>query len=455
MRRSVLVLVALFGAACAPARSAVSTAPAPAPSPSMWPTPVPTPLAIVHAQLWTAASPRRIADGTIVFSGGRIAAIGGPETAVPPGAAVIDAKGRVVTPGIIDSHSHVGVYPAPSIDADQDGNEMTDPVTAQVDASNSIWPQDPQILRALAGGTTTALILPGSGNLIGGRGVTIHEIPARTVRELKLDGAPPVLKMACGENPKRVYGIEKKTFPMTRMGNYAGYRAAFQQAAEYKKKWDAWRAKPAGDPPAKDFKMETLSGVLDGSILVENHCYKAEEMQEMMELGDEFGFKIRAFHHGLEAYKIRDLLAKKGVGVATWADWWGFKLEAWDGIPQNAALLAEAGVKVAIHSDDALGSQRLNQEAGKALAYGRRAGISLGEDDALQWITANPAWIMGVDAQTGTLEKGKLADAVIWSGDPFSVYSLADQVIVGGALRWDRLDPSRQPQTDFELGETR
>src|SRR5439155_1689194 len=163
---------------------------------------------------------------------------------------------------------------------------------------------------------------------IGGRGVLIHDVPATTLRQLKIPGAKPALKMACGENPKRTYGQEKHTFPSTRMGNYAGYRAAFQQAVEYKKKVDEAK-KHGSDPPAKDFKLESLMGVLDGDILVQNHCYRAEEMQAMLDLADEFGFKIRAFHHGLEAYKIRDILAKKDVAVATWADWWGFKLEAW------------------------------------------------------------------------------------------------------------------------------
>ena len=268
-------------------------------------------------------------------------------------------------------------------------------------------------------------------------------------------GAPPSLKIACGENPKRVYG-ERKSAPMTRMGNYAGYRAAFQSAKEYKRKWDAYAKKGGeGEEPARDWKLDTLSGVLAGEILVQNHCYRAEEMAQMVELSREFGFKIRAFHHALEAYKVRDMLAKEGIAVATWADWWGFKLEAWDGIPQNAALVHEAGAKAIIHSDDPTGAQILNQEAAKAMAYGRRAGISVGEDDALTWITANPAWAMGMEKDLGTLEKGKIADLVIWSGNPLSVYAHADQVYVEGGLAWDRKDPKMQPQSDFELGTTR
>lgn len=453
MRRLAALLVPASLAACGLHGHSVTTAtPTPAAA-----TPAASPIALVHASLWGAAGGSRISDATIVVQNGRILAVGGPATPVPEGVGIVDVGGKIVTPGIIDAHSHIGVYPSPSIEATQDGNEMTDPVTPHVDAQYSIWPQDPNIYRVLQnGGTTTSLILPGSGNLIGGRGVLIHDIPATTVRELKIPGAPPVLKMACGENPKRVYGIEKKQFPMTRMGNYAGYRAAFQTATEYKRKWDEFKKKKGvGDPPAKDLKMETLMGVLNGEILVQNHCYKAEEMMQMIELGDEFGFKIRAFHHALEAYKIRDVLAKREIAVATWADWWGFKLEAWDGIPQNAALVHEAGARAVIHSDSAMGAQHLNQEAAKAMAYGVRAGIPISEDDALRWITANPAWLVGMEKDLGSVEKGKYGDLVVWSGNPLSVYSRPEQVFVSGERVFDRSDPKRQPRSDFEAGVTR
>ncbi len=420
------------------------------PTPAPAATSVALPLAIQHATIWTGAG-KRIEDGTILLRGGRIESVGGPETAIPAGMKVVDAGGRVVTPGIIDVHSHAGVYPSPSIDSTADGNEMVEPVTAQVSAEHGIWPQDPAFLRILAGGTTSLLVLPGSGNLIGGRGVAVHTRPGRTVGEMKIKGAPPALKMACGENPKRVYGQERKSAPMTRMGNVAGYRAAFQAAKEYKKKKD----EPGGDAVPRDLKLETLAGVLEGKILVQNHCYRAEEMAQMIEIAGEFGYKIRAFHHALEAYKVRDLLKKNDIAVATWADWWGFKLEAWDGIPQNAALVHEAGVRAVIHSDSSDDAQHLNQEAAKALAYGRRAGIAVTEDDALTWITANPAWVLGMEKELGTLEKGKLADIVVWNGSPLSVYAKADLVYVEGALQYDRSNPALQPRTDFELGITR
>ena len=443
--------VPLAMATCGPKPDTTHTAVTPTPAVS--PLPVASPVAIVNATVWTAAGPR-IEKGRVILVDGKIARVGGPDTPIPPAAQVIDVGGRNVTPGIIDVHSHNGVYPSPGVDATSDGNEMTDPTTPQVDTQYAIWPQDPNFVRVLSAGNTSSIILPGSGNLIGGRGVSIHNVPGRTVAEMKIAGAPAHLKMACGENPKRVYGKEKKSFPMTRMGNYAGYRDAFEGAKAYRAKVDK-----QGDDEKKeaerDMKKETLAGVLAGKILVQNHCYRAEEMAMMVELADEYGFKIRAFHHALEAYKVRDLLAARGIGVATWADWWGFKLEAWDGIPQNAALLHEAGVKAVIHSDSAVGAQRLNQEAAKAMAYGKRGGIKVTEDDALSWITSNAAWVMGMEKELGTLEAGKIGDVVVWSASPFSVYTRADLVFVQGRRVFDRADAKAGPRSDFELGVTR
>ena len=182
------------------------------------------------------------------------------------------------------------------------------------------------------------------------------------------------------------------------------------------------------------------------------HCYRADDMLSILAVADEFGWSVRSFHHGLEAYKIRDVLAARDVAVSTWADWWGFKLEAYDGIPQNAALLAEAGGRAIIHSDSDIGIQRLNQEASKARTDGLRAGIAVSEDEALRWITINPAWALGIDGQTGSIERGKRADLVVWSGSPWSVYSRADLVFIDGALRHDASRPS-PPWSDFEVGQ--
>jgi imidazolonepropionase-like amidohydrolase len=358
-----------------------------------------------------------------------------------------------VTPGLIDTHSHLGVYPAPEVEAVSDGNEATDPNTAEVWAEHSVWPQDPQFGLALAGGVTTLEILPGSANLFGGRSVTVKNVPSRTVQAMKFPGAPYGLKMACGENPKRVYGEQKKA-PSTRMGNVAGYRAAWAKAQEYRDKWQAWRDE-GSDPeekPERDLELETLVGVLDGKILVQNHCYRADEMAVMIDVAREFGYRIASFHHAVEAYKIRDLLVANGICASLWADWWGFKLEAYDGIQQNIALVDEAGGCAIVHTDSPEGVQRMNQEAAKAMASGRQAGIDVDREHAIRWITINPARAIGVDRWTGSLEPGKMADVVVWSGDPFSVYTQADLVYVDGVLRYDRSDPAERMPSDFALG---
>jgi imidazolonepropionase-like amidohydrolase len=406
------------------------------------------PVVIRNATIMTAAG-QEIASGSILFRDGRIVAVGSTADA-PADAVVVDGTGRFVTPGIIDDHSHLGVYAAPGTDAESDGNEATNPVTAEVWAEHSFWPQDPQIPLAIAGGITTIQALPGSANLIGGRSATLKLVPARTVQEMKFPGAPYGLKMACGENPKRVY---RSRGPSTRMGNMAGYRAAFIQAEGYRQRWDKWNLNHQGDPPARDLRLETLVEVLRGHILVQNHCYRADEMALMLDLGREFGFAIRSFHHAVEAYKIADLLAREGAAASVWADWWGFKEEAMDGIHENAALLQAAGGRAVIHSDSPSGIQRLNQEASKAMHAGLRAGIAITRDQALRWITANPAWVLGIDSIVGTLEPGKMADVVLWSADPFSVYAKALQVYNDGWLVYDRSDPAHQPRTDFELGQ--
>lgn len=408
------------------------------------------PVLIKNATILTAAGPEQ-ANASILFADGKIVAVGRDLTA-PPGATVIDGTGKFVTPGIIDTHSHLGVYAAPGTDAESDGNEATSPNTAHVWAEHSFWPQDPQLPLAVAGGVTVIQALPGSANLIGGRSVTVRLVPARSVQEMKLPGAPYGLKMACGENPKRVY---EKNGPSTRMGNVAGYRAAFIEAERYRNKWDEWLKTRAGTPPDRDLKLETLADVLRGKILVHNHCYRADEMMQMLDVAKEFGFKIRSFHHAIESYKIADVLAREGVAGSVWADWWGFKMEAFDGIPENAALLEQAGARAVIHSDSEDGIQRLNQEAAKAMYAGRRIGIPVTRDKAIRWITANPAWVIGIDSLTGTLEAGKAADVVVWSGDPFSVYSKAEKVFNDGWLVFDRSDPAHQWQTDFNLGTAR
>jgi len=367
----------------------------------------------------------------------------------------VDAKGKWVTPGLIDVHSHMGVYPAPSTSNHSDGNEMTSPVTAEVWAEHSVWPGDPQFEKALAGGVTTVQILPGSGNLIGGRGVTLKNIPARTVQGMKFPGAPYSLKMACGENPKRVYG-SRNTLPSTRMGNMAGYRKAWIQATEYKRSWDDYvsdaQAGEDVDQPSRNLRLETLAGVLEGDIRIHNHCYKADEMAQMIDMSKEFGYEIAAFHHAVEAYKVAPMLAKEGICGVMWADWWGFKQEAFDMVRENIALVDYAQACAVIHSDDPIQGQRLNQEIAKAMSAGNRMGLNIDAAKAITWGTINAAKSLGLDNQIGSLAVGKNADIVLWTKHPLSIYSLAQKVWIDGNLRFDRFDKSVQPTSDFNLG---
>jgi imidazolonepropionase-like amidohydrolase len=405
------------------------------------------PVVIRHANILTAAGPL-IRDGSVLLIDGRVAQVGATVDA-PADALIVDAAGKYVTPGIIDTHSHLGVYSAPGGDALSDGNEATSPSTPQVWAEHSVWPQDPQFPRNLAGGVTTLQILPGSANLIGGRSVVLKVVPARTVQGMKFPGARYGLKMACGENPKRVYA---QRGPSTRMGNVAGYRSAWIQAEKYRRKWDDWEKDRKGAAPDRDLAMETLAEVLRGNILVHVHCYRADEMAQMIDIAREFGYKIRSFHHGVEAYKIADLLASEGISASLWADWGGFKMEAMDGVKANLPIVARAGARAIVHSDDPSGSQRLTQEAAKARAAGAAIGIVVSDEELIKWNTVNPAWALGLEDRIGTLEIGRNADVVLWSGNPFSVYSRAEKVWVDGALMYDRLDPTHQWRTDFELG---
>ena len=459
------------------------------PYPSSYQVPANPPLLIKGATILTGTGDR-LDDADLLIVEGRVAAIGRALN-VPPGATVVDAHGRWVTPGIIDIHSHLGVYPSPSVVGVDDGNEATSPVTANVWAEHSIWPQDPGFETALEGGVTTLQILPGSANLIGGRSVVVKNVHAVTYQAMKVPEAPYGLKMACGENPKRVYG-EKGQAPSTRMGNVAGYRQAFADAQDYQRQWDNYHrelaefektksqndasaapaatgAKAAGiagkgkaaaveKPPTlpkRDLKLETLAEVLNGHIRVHVHCYRSDEMATMLDVADEFGFQIAAFHHAVEAYKIADRLAERHVCAAMWADWWGFKMEAYDGIQENLPMVDYPAHSCAIvHSDSENGIQRLNQEAAKSMAHAARVGLHVPPERAIRWLTANPAKSLGLEQRIGTLEPGKAADVVLWSGNPFSVYALAELVYIDGALRFDRAHPPAEPPSDFLLGQS-
>jgi imidazolonepropionase-like amidohydrolase len=449
------------------------------PFPSTYKVPASAPTLIQGATVLTGTG-SRLDDTDVLLVAGHIEAIG-RDLAPPAGARVIDAHGRWVTPGLIDVHSHLGVFASPEVHGLSDGNEATSPVTANVWAEHSIWPQDPGFEAVLEGGVTTMQILPGSANLIGGRSVVVKNVHATTYQAMKFPDAPYGLKMACGENPKNVYG-RKGQAPRTRMGDVAGYRQAFADAQDYRRQWDNYyreltqyekkhaepdAAKPrkhkarsgeeAGTPPTppkRDLKLETLAEVLEGKIRVHMHCYRSDEMATLLDVADEFGFKIAAFHHAVEAYKIAGLLAQHGVCAAMWADWWGFKMEAYDGIQENIAITDAAAESCAmLHSDSPDDAQRLNQEAAKAMARAVRAGFEITPQRAIRWLTANPAKALGLDDRIGTLEAGKNADVVIWNGNPFSVYALADQVFIDGAVVFDRAQPPRRPPSDFLLGQ--
>jgi imidazolonepropionase-like amidohydrolase len=393
----------------------------------------------------------RIDNGAVLFADGKIVSVGTNMGDVA-GATVVDGTGKYLTPGVIDIHSHLGDYPSPGVEALSDGNEATDPVTPEVWAEHSVWPQDPGFSRALVnGGVTTLQILPGSANLFGGRSVIIKNVYARTVQAMKFPGAPYGLKMACGENPKRVYGGKNRE-PSTRMGNIAVDRQTWARAVEYKRRWEKYE-KEGGDPPARDLAMDTLRGVLDGEILVQNHCYRADEMAIVMDMAKEFGYHVSAFHHAVEAYKIADLLKANDTCAAVWADWYGFKMESYDAVNENLALLEKAGACGTIHSDDANGIQRLNQEVAKARAAGLHAGIDIPEAVAWKWLAINPAKALGIADKTGSLKPGKMADLVLWNGNPLSVYTRPEKIWIDGALLYDMKDPKRRPVSDFELGQ--
>ena len=466
MRKLLSVLATATLSACA-AQAAKSPQPAKSAAaadyngaqfyPSTYQVPSGAPTLIRSATVLTGTG-TRLDGADVLMQDGKIAAVGTNLTA-PANTVVVDGSGHWVTPGIIDIHSHLGDYPVPAVDAHNDGNEATAPSTANVWSEHSVWPQDPGFRTALEGGVTTLQILPGSANLIGGRSVILKNVPSVTYQGMKFPGAPQGLKMACGENPKRVYGTDKKTFPSTRMGNMAGYRAQWAEAREYLRDQEEYQKKLSSGakdakPPKRDLRLDTLAAALHGDILVHMHCYRADEMAAVLDMSREFGYHVAAFHHATEAYKIADLLAERGVCAAMWADWWGFKMESYDGIPENLAFIdAAPGGCAVIHSDSDEGVQHLNQEVAKGMAYGARVGLAVPPERAVRWMTANPAKALGLLDRVGTLEPGKMADVVVWNGTPFSVYARADLVYIDGALRFDRARPESSPQSDFLLGQ--
>lgn len=405
-------------------------------------TPLPSETTLITNARIIDGTGKEIQSGSILITDGKITSIGTDVTGDT--SRTIDAGGKYVTPGIIDIHSHLGNYPSPSVHAHGDGNEVTSPITSEVYAEHGVWPQDPGFDEALQGGVTTLHVLPGSANLFGGRGVTLRNTPVRTVQEMKFPDAPYTLKMACGENPKRVYG--NKGGPGSRMGNVAGYRKNWIKAQDYKKKRDK-----GGDDFKRDLQLETLADVLDGKILVQMHCYRADEMVQILDIAKEFDYKVTTFHHAVESYKIADILKEHDTCSAMWADWYGFKMESYDGILENVPFVHAAGACAMIHSDSDTGIQRLNQEVAKTWAHGNRAGLNISKAEAWKWLSTNPAKALGILEETGTLEVGKRADVLIWSADPFSTYARPEKVFLDGALLFDK-ERGLKPKSDFRLG---
>lgn len=390
-------------------------------------------LFIQNAQLITV-SRGTIENGSLWVKDGKIAALGANLSA-PEGATVIDAGGRPLTPGLIDLHSHIGVYSFPEVAANSDGNEATSPVTAEVRAIDSFNVHDPEIGLALSGGVTTVQVLVGSANCIGGQIYALKLRENSTVEAMLIPEAYVGMKMAMGENPKRVYGGRGET-PSTRMGSAAVMRQAFTDARDYMNKWDRYERGDWGDdeePPEHNLRLEALAGVLKGEIKPNVHCYTVTDIMTLYRIADEFGFEIRAIHHALETYKVADELARRGTYAVTFSDLWGYKHEAYYATERNAALLHEAGVKVCVHTDNPVIEQRYYiHEAAKAVKYGLPA------DAGYKAITLYPAEVLGLERKMGSLDVGKDADLVLWSADPYEIDTKVDWTMVDGEIVYER-----------------
>ena len=379
-----------------------------------------------------------IEKGTIVIRNGRIAAVG-THVDVPRGASEIDATGLFVMPGIIDAHSHIAI--------DGSVNESSLSVTSMVGIEDVLNPKDVDIYRGLAGGVTTSNVLHGSANAIGGKNAVIKLRWGKDARGLLFEGAPPGIKFALGENPKRASAggnSADRRYPATRMGVMDVIREAFVEARAYQGKWRAYEAAvKAGErtavAPGRDLRLEPLVQVLEGTRLVHAHSYRADEILQLLRIAEDFTFRIATLQHVLEGYKVADEIARHGAGASTFSDWWAYKVEAYDATPYNPALMTQRGVLVSINSDSAEEHRHLNQEAAKAMKYG-----GLTEEQALRLVTINPAIQLGVDKRVGSIEVGKDADLVMYSAHPLSTFAVPQQVLVDGIVYFDRAKDLQQ-----------
>jgi imidazolonepropionase-like amidohydrolase len=392
------------------------------------------PVVIQNATIMTVTK-GNIDKGSVVLQDGKIVAVG-TKVNIPAGATIIDATGKYVIPGIIDCHSHI---------ATEAVNEGSLSVSSMVGISDTLNPEDIAIYRAMAGGVTTANILHGSANSIGGKTVVVKMRWDHSSSEILFEDAMPGIKFALGENPKRagaaampMPGVTSNArYPATRMGVEDVIREAFNDAKAYKASWAEYNAKAAKGvvaiPPARDLKLESLVEVLDGKRYVHTHCYRQDEILMMLRVADDYGFKVRTLQHVLEGYKVAKEIAAHGAGASTFSDWWAYKVEAYDAIPYNATLMMKKGVLVSLNSDDAELMRHLNTEAAKTMKYGGAT-----ETEALSMVTINPAKQLGIEKRVGSIEVGKDGDVVIYDQHPLSTFTKVEKVFIDGQLYFDR-----------------
>jgi imidazolonepropionase-like amidohydrolase len=412
-----LVVASVAGAACIGALAA---------------TPPEAPVILIQNATVLTVTHGTIEHGSVLIKDGKIAEVGANVKA-PSGAQIIDGTGLFVSPGIIDCHSHIAV--------DGSVNEGSMSVSSIANIAEVLDSDDISIYRDLAGGVTTANILHGSANSIGGQTIVIKLRWGQPAAKLPFEGALPGIKFALGENPKRsnfsIPGREKR-YPASRMGVEETIRAAFTEARDYKNSWDAYNKRAAAGeknltPPRRDLRLDPLVEVLEGKRYIHSHCYREDEILMLLRVAKEFGFKVRTLQHVLEGYKVADEIAASGAGASTFSDWWAYKVEAYDAIPYNAALMTKRGVLVSINSDDAEEATHLNQEAAKCIKYG-----GLSHDEALKLVTLNPAIQLGIDKRVGSIDVGKDADLVIYDHDPLSAYAVVQKTLIDGRVYFDR-----------------
>jgi imidazolonepropionase-like amidohydrolase len=373
-----------------------------------------------------------IENGSVLIRGSKIAAVG-KDIAVPANAQVIDATGKFVMPGIIDTHSHTGV--------EGSVNEISLPNTGMVRIADALTADDISAYRQLAGGTTAALVLHGSANAIGGQSQIVKWKWGHPISEWPVQGAPRTIKFALGENPKsanfRPPEGQARQYPATRMGVEEVIRQSFVDARDYMAAWDEYEAKRKRNevaiPPRRDLLMDTMADILRGNIDVHSHCYRSDEIMMLLNLSDELGFKIRELQHVLEGYKVAKEIAAHGAAGGTFIDWWGYKAEAYDAIPYNVALMVRSGVLTSVNSDSDELARHLNHDAAKSMKYG-----GLAEDEALRLCTINGAKQLRLDNRIGSIEVGKDADLAIWTAHPLSVYARVETTMIEGEILFDR-----------------